>query len=119
MPEYAHHYTLVDDISTVAEGSAMAMGMVTAVELAPALLNVMGKLANNQVSLVEAGNALIANLKEKSLLKCKSLRRVKKSLLQFNFCYRFKCRTLPRFYYFCLGHPISVSTPSSRSNLTF
>lgn len=65
MPEYAHHYTLVDDISAVAEGSAMAMGMVTAVELAPALLNVMGKLANNQVSLVEAGNALIANLKEK------------------------------------------------------
>lgn len=65
MPEYAHHYTLVDDVSAIAEGSAMAMGMVTAIELAPALLNVMGKLSNNQLSLAEAGNALITNLKEK------------------------------------------------------
>lgn len=47
MPTYAHQSNIADDMFATAEGAVMAVGMVTAIELAPALVKVMNQLVSN------------------------------------------------------------------------
>lgn len=65
MPDYAYQTSVIDSSSAIIGSGALAIGMVTAVELAPAMLAVFSRLKNNEISLSESANTLIDELKDR------------------------------------------------------
>lgn len=65
MPDYAYQTSVIDSSSATMGSGALAVGMVTAVELAPAMLAVFNRLKNNEISLSESANTLIDELKNR------------------------------------------------------
>lgn len=65
MPDYAYQTSVVDSSSAIIGSGALAVGMVTAVELAPAMLAVFNRLKDNEISLLESTNTLIDELKDR------------------------------------------------------
>ena len=65
MPDYAYQTSVIDSSSAFIGSGALAVGMVTAVELAPAMLAVFNRLKNNEISLSESANTLIDELKDR------------------------------------------------------
>lgn len=65
MPDYAYQTSAIESSSAIIGSGALAVGMVTAVELAPAMLVVFNRLKNNEISLSDSANTLIGELKDR------------------------------------------------------
>lgn len=65
MPDYAYQTSVIDSSSAIIGSGALAVGMVTAAELAPAMLAVFNRLKNNELILSESANTLIDELKDR------------------------------------------------------
>lgn len=63
LPDYAHHSTLLDHTSAIGESALLSVGLVSVIELAPALVKVLSKVSTNEITLNQAGLALINTLK--------------------------------------------------------
>lgn len=64
LPDYAHNTSLLGHASAVGESTLLSVGLVSAIELAPALVKVLSNVSTGEVALNQAGLALIHALKD-------------------------------------------------------